>query len=494
MTDKRKPYVVILTTSLLTDRMFLYSDCLVRLAERADVEVWATSAVNPEQAEVWSNSPVKVVPYPKVGSFREFPHNFLRRVNERAWDYRLQLPSRLSMSRYVRDAQTSLRSRCAYALGLTIGFLGVHRVFERGLEILLARYSRSPEAESRFKRKRPDLVVTTGPFWFDEPAVTAHATRLGIPVLAMIPSWDNVTTKNRMVFRYDGFLVWSEQTRHELLSVYPDTRDKEIFVTGATQFDVFQQPRFAESRSAFCQRHGLHPELPIVVYAIGSPHFIRGEHLGALQLAERICQGDLGRIQMLVRPHPTKDNAELVSQFERFSPAVVVQQVARPGTRLNERSQKEEQILDWISTFRHSDVVVNLSSTVTVDAALFDKPVVNVNYDPSPAKSQESLIKDVNSVWSHFRPLAESGGLTLVNNPEELVEAVKAYLKLPELHREQRRWMANYVCGYTDGKCGERVAGSILDFVKRHSSTTCVSSRATDSAGDNLNPVVVARR
>ena len=234
--------------------------------------------------------------------------------------------------------------------------------------------------------------------------------------------------------------------------------------------------------------------MPIVVYAIGSPHFIRGEHLGALHLAERIHRGDLGRIQMLVRPHPTKDNAELLSQFAPFSPAVVVQQVARPGTRLNQRSQKEEQILDWISTFRHADVVVNLSSTVTVDAALFDKPVVNVNYDPSPAKTQESLIKDVNSVWSHFRPIAESGGVALVCDPEELVEAVKAYLKHPDLHREKRRWMAEYVCGYTDGKCGERLAGAILDFVKRRCSTNRARNGSTDSVGSGLAPVSAGRR
>ena len=469
MSKRSKPYIVILTTSLLTDRMFLYSECLAKLAERAEVEVWSTSVMNSEQASVWDQCPVKVVPYPKVGSFREFPHNFLRRANERAWDYRLQLPSRLSMHRHVRQAQASLRSRCARALGSAVGVLGSHRVFERGLEKFLIRHPRSPEAEARFKQRRPDLVVTTGPFWFDEPAVAAHATRLGIPVVAMIPSWDNVTTKNRMVFRYDGFLVWSEQTRSELRAVYPDTRDKEIFVTGATQFDVFRQPRFEESRAEFCQRHGLRPELPIVVYAIGSPHFLHGEHFGALHLAERIRRGDLGSVQLLVRPHPTKDNAELVSQFAPFGPAVVVQQVARPGTVLNQRSQREEQVLDWISTFRHADVVVNLSSTVTVDAALFDKPVVNVNYDPSPEKKQEDLIKDVNSIWSHFRPIAESGGVALVNSHDELVAAVQAYLKHPELHRQQRRWVAEHVCGYTDGKCGERVAQAILDFIHQSS-------------------------
>ncbi len=444
--------------------MFLYSACLERLTEQADVEVWATSAANPDQAEVWRHCPAQVVRFPTIGSFREFPHNFLRRVNERAWDYRLQLPSRLSMNRHERDPDSSLFNRCARAVGSIVGALGLHRAFERRLEKILARHSRSAEAEARFTSRRPDAVVTTGPFWFDEPAVTAHAMRKGIPVLAMIPSWDNVTTKNRLIFQPDGFVVWSEQTRHELLAVYPDSFDKPVFVTGAAQFDVFRQSRFEESREVFCRRHGLRPELPVVVYALGSPHFIRGEHFGALNLAQRIHRGDLGDIQMLVRPHPNKDNAELIAQFAQFSPAVVVQQVARPGTKLNERSQREAEILDWTSTFRNADVVVNLSSTVTVDAALFDKPVVNLNYDPSPMKTQEDLIKDVNSIWSHWRPIAESGGVTLVNSDEELVTAVKEHLKRPELHREQRRWIADHVCGYTDGRCGERLAQALLDF------------------------------
>lgn len=474
--QQRKPRIIILTTSLLTDRMFLYSNCLSHLAANADVEVWATSQATSEPAQVWSQSPVSVFPFPEVRPFREYPHNFLRRMNERAWDCRLDLPSRRSMAQHNLSNKSDVRHRCIRSLGSALGALRLHRVFERGLELMLATYPRSREAERRFKAKRPDLVVTTGPFWFDEPAVTAHAKRLGIPVMALIPSWDNVTTKNRMVFRYDGYLVWSQQTRQELNSIYPNSADAPVFDIGAVQFDVFKQSRFEESRADFCQRHGLRPDRPIIVYAIGSPYFIRGEVFGAMHLAERIAHGALANSQMLVRPHPTKDNAELISQFSRYQPFVVVQRVAEAGRKLNQRSQDSQQILDWISTFRHADVVVNLASTVCIDAALFDKPVVNMNYDPSPGSPQESLIKDINKVWSHFRPIAESGGVTLVDNNEELVNAVSAYLQQPDLHREKRRWMAEHVCGFVDGKCGERMAEAVLQFARLSSVRSSVDA------------------
>ena len=124
------------------------------------------------------------------------------------------------------------------------------------------------------------------------------------------------------------------------------------------------------------------------------------------------------------------------------------------------------QIVEWVNTFRHADVVVNLSSTVTIDAAIFDKPVVNLDFDPQPGQADQQLIKDVNHKWNHFKPIAESGGVWLVNDFDEMINAVKVYLKQPNLHREKRRWIAEYVCGHLDGKNSERMADAITDFVR----------------------------
>ncbi len=93
---------------------------------------------------------------------------------------------------------------------------------------------------------------------------------------------------------------------------------------------------------------------------------------------------------------------------------------------------------------------------------------MNLDFDPEPGQPHQALVKDVNHVWTHYKPVAESGGVWLVNSVDEMVEAVKIYLCHPELHQEKRRWIAEYVCGYLDGRCGERMGEAILDFLKHH--------------------------
>jgi CDP-glycerol glycerophosphotransferase (TagB/SpsB family) len=149
---------------------------------------------------------------------------------------------------------------------------------------------------------------------------------------------------------------------------------------------------------------------------------------------------------------------------------VALQRTGLAGAHVTARFQDERQITDWVNTFRHADVVINLSSTVTIDAALLDRPVINLDYDPEPGQPQQELIREINHLWTHFKPVAESGGVWLVDNDEELITAVRTYLRHPELHREKRRWIAEYVCGYTDGRSGERVANAIIDFTRWHAS------------------------
>jgi CDP-glycerol glycerophosphotransferase (TagB/SpsB family) len=157
---------------------------------------------------------------------------------------------------------------------------------------------------------------------------------------------------------------------------------------------------------------------------------------------------------------------EMAELFGRFAPRVVLQRTADAGSKLTARSQDHNDILEWVNTFRHADVVVNLASTVTIDAAVFDRPVVNLDYDPEPGQPNQALVSDVNHVWTHFKPIAESGGVWLVNNPEEMIKAIKGYLADPSLHRDRRRWLTQYVCEYLDGRCGERMASAIRDFIQ----------------------------
>jgi hypothetical protein len=449
------------------DRVLLYSTLAESLGEGANARFWVTTSDTERCRDLWAEVPAEVEPLPAVAPFKEFPYNFLRRLNDYVWDYRQMPPSRVSMWRHVRRRAVKPRIRALRAPARLLAALRAERALETWLERLLLGYPRSPEASARLSARRPDLLVTTGPFQFEQPGIVSAARALGIPVVAMIPSWDNVSTKNRLVFSYDAYLVWSEQTRRELHQFYPSTRDVPVHVVGAPQFDVLHDDRFRQSREEFCCSQGLRHDRPVVVYALGSPNFIRGEHYGALLVAEAMERGELGDAQLLVRPHPQHDDGRLGESFARFGPRVVLQQPADPAASLTARTQDERQIVEWVNTFRHADVVVNLSSTVTVEAAILDRPVVNLNFDPEPGSPLDALVKDVNLRWTHFKPIAESGGLTLVDDAPALLAAIRTYLERPELHRAGRRWIADHVCEFPDGRCGDRVAAALLDLAER---------------------------
>ena len=292
--EKNRPKILLLSSSLLVDRVFLYTDFVETLKKFGDITIWANSAGDDQTSSVWSKTAVKVENFPKIRSFREFPYNFLRRFNEYVWDYRRPLPSRVSMQRHVRNKRQDFSIRALKLPARIAAMFRLENPVEKKVEKILLGFPRSAEAEARLKELQPDIIVTTGPFQFEQPAICAAAKKLGIPTLAYIPSWDNITTKNRMLFKYDGYLVWSEQTKKELREVYQYTKNQPVYVVGAPQYDIFKQVKFHQSREEFCRQQNLNPEIPLIVYAIGSPNFLK-EHHGAIALAERIGRGELGQ-------------------------------------------------------------------------------------------------------------------------------------------------------------------------------------------------------
>jgi hypothetical protein len=457
--------VLLLSTSLLTDRMFFHSRVVDRLEQSCRVRIWTTAAREGDPRSATGSGSAEVESFPRILPFREFPYNYLRRLNEFVWDFSLRPPSRLSMMRHVRNGSQRAHVRALKAPARLVAMIGAEQRLEGGLETLLLGYERSPEATERLGALGPAVVVTTGPFQFEQPAVVAAARRLGIPCLALIPSWDNLSTKNRMVLRYDGFIVWSEVAKRELREFYPYSHGVPVYVVGAPQFDSFFDESFRVSRAEFCASQGLRPELPVIVYALGSPNFLR-EHFAALDLARSVARGDLGGAQLIVRPHPIHDYPTIAGMLEKTHSGIVVQRTAVSGTPISARYQDRRQMVEWINTFRHADVVVNLASTATIDAAIFDRPTVSLDYDPEPGSPNAALVRDVNHVWSHFKPVAESGGVWLARDRADLTDAIRTYLALPELHREGRKWVARHVCEYLDGRSGERMARAIRDFVQ----------------------------
>src|SRR5688572_30102259 len=84
---------LLLSTSLLVDRVFLYTGLIKTLREQGQVSVWASSFGDFDAESSWADVNAHMKAFPSIRAFKEIPHNFLRRLNEYVWDYRYLPPS-----------------------------------------------------------------------------------------------------------------------------------------------------------------------------------------------------------------------------------------------------------------------------------------------------------------------------------------------------------------------------------------------------------------
>jgi hypothetical protein len=457
-----KPKIVILSSSMLNDRMILYNNFLTELSREADVVIWPTAWDKSAYENI--NIPgVTIEKFPKVAPMRH-RRVLLRRLNDYTWDAKNLSTSRKSFWKHTRLDNISGLHKFLYGLGKVMNTLDLAGPLEKISEPIYINELRSPEAYERLKSLKPSAVVTMSPLFNIEPGIISAARKLGIPTLAFITSWDNITTKNRLMFSYEGFLVWSEQMKKDLDRFYPNSVSRPAYVVGAPQYDVFKRPEYHISKEEFCRENGLDPDKPIVLYALGSPNLFN-EFPGAIEFLKRAATGSMGDIQVIVRPHPLKFNDPGLFDLPKIYDKILIQ-TSNPKKGEEVFTHDKNQIREWLNTYQYSDVIIQLGSTVAVDASILDRPIININFDPSGEKNQ--LVWDLNHIMNHFAPLTNSGGMWEVNNYEEMEEAVKGYIKQPSLHQEGRKFIASFVAGYTDGKCGDRFAKALIDFVKQN--------------------------
>jgi hypothetical protein len=239
-----------------------------------------------------------------------------------------------------------------------------------------------------------------------------------------------------------------------------------VYSTGAPQYDVFFMKEYLLPRQQFFDTHQLDPNLPLVLYTLGSPLFIKSEFPTAVDVLQLMRdKGMLDEVQVLVRPHPNKDNWDGFASLFEIHPHIKVQDYGTDGLPTVKRSQTADQIADWVSTIYYSDVVVSASSTILLDAALFDKPAVNIEFDSTPEKVYDEFLRYINKHWPHLMTVGESNAVYSVYSVQEAARGIYDALQNPAGKHAERVSLRKTVLNNEDGRAGERFADSILQTV-----------------------------
>lgn len=326
---------------------------------------------------------------------------------------------------------------------------------------LLAEEPSVPGYDRLLDELAPAVVVSTAPHHPNEapPAIVARSR--GIPTAAWVSSWDNLTSKPAYYTSYDRYLVWSARMAEELRRYYPESRDRGVSATGVPHFDWYRDPSMRWSREELGRRVGLDARRPLLLYAAATPHLSPAEHLVIQRLAADLQSRPEPRPQLLVRLHPGDAGGRLRDWTPPPGVALRVPGAAGLG-RLDRFCPDDDDNRELVSSIWHADVVINLASTVTLEACVCDRPVVNVAYDLHPGEPLRRAIERYYR-FEHYRTVLEAAAVRVARSHEELHSQIDTYLADPSLDREGRARLARLWCGDVDGQAGERLGRALVE-------------------------------
>ena len=317
-----------------------------------------------------------------------------------------------------------------------------------------------PAMDTLFDRYQPVLVVAANPgLVFSEVPLLRTARRRGVRCMAIDPSWDNFTNKLIPVRQVDRLVVWNEIMKEQAISLHGYAPDA-IAVAGAPQFDPHFRAR--TPRADFFTRLGADPNRKLIALTT-TPRSLYRHHDHVLRaLVAAMQDGRLVNAQVLVRLHP-RDEFDAYREFTR-TPHVIIEKPFRDtvkvadGLAIDVMPEHQKHLGD---TLCHADVVVNVASTISVEACIFDTPVVNICFD-GPGESP--YVKSARRYYSftHYVNITSRGAVRVAASAEELVAAVAAYLANPSLDAAGRRQVVLDQCQFTDGRSAERVTSLVL--------------------------------
>jgi hypothetical protein len=320
-------------------------------------------------------------------------------------------------------------------------------------------------AATLFDRYSPSLLVTSSPgLIFSEVPLLRTAVRRRVRAMAIDPSWDNFTNKLLPVRRVDRLLVWNDLMRQQAIEWHGYTPDM-IRLCGAPQFDAYFKGAPRAPRDEFFRRIGADPTRRLITLTT-TPRELYPYHVDVVRrLSRAIEAGALpADSQVLVRLHP-RDDEEAYREV-RNAPHVIVEKPFRQtvkvadGLAVDVMPEHQRHLAD---TMAHSAVAVNVASTITIEACVFNTPVVNIAFDGDATDLPFARSARRYYQFTHYVNVTRHDALRVGWSPEEMIGHINRYLADRSLDAEGRRRVVAEQVQFVDGRSGERVAHAVAE-------------------------------
>ncbi len=323
------------------------------------------------------------------------------------------------------------------------------REYEIKYEVLIKKTNTYRNAVKDLKKIQPDFIINLHQRSPITTPVILAAQALKIKNSTVIFSWDNIP-KGRLICRPDMYFVWSDLMKQQLCLLYKEINPENVFVTGSPQFEFHTKKQFQQSKKDFFRKYNLDINKKTICFSgddrLTSPY--------DPSFLEDLCSSlnnfpENERPQIIFRRCPVDLSDRYDAVLEKYKDDIAV---INPDWRIENPSQESNFTMIYpsyndisllVNTCLHSDVVVNLGSTMAHDFAVHNKPCLYVNYNPIKDKnwSVEMIYK-----FEHFKSMDNLDAVGWVNEKSDFYQQLKIALENPQLIAvDKEKWLRRIV-------------------------------------------------
>ncbi|MFT6197018.1 MAG: hypothetical protein ACJAXY_001347 [Nonlabens sp.] len=290
---------------------------------------------------------------------------------------------------------------------------------------------RYQELKAQLEEHQPALVFCTTQRATQAIAPLLAAQDLGIKTACWIYSWDNLP-KGMSTVETDYYFVWSELMKAQLLEYYPKTKSAQVFVTGTPQFEPHYDASLLLSRKQFSEAQGLDTNTKYICFSgddqTTSPldqYYLEDTAIAVRQLREE------GRdLAIIYRKVPVDFSGRYDAVLAQYKDVIIsIDPLWKPmGEQWNQVMPTKEDFALLVNTCYHSELVVNICSSMVFDFVIHDKPTIYPNYEqPQLQKGMRDIGQNYNYI--HFRSMPDAAkSVTWAKSKSEIYDGIKGLL------------------------------------------------------------------
>ena len=354
-------------------------------------------------------------------------------------------------------------NRIRFAIGLLLNkFLArpFWRKIIRKLDYLLVK---DKLFDPYFEKYQPDCIFLA--HLFDEPeiAMLRAAKKRNIFSVGLVNSWDKATARGIMRLLPDKLIVFNDIVKAEVIA-HDDMKGEDIFVAGLPQYDIYSSHTLS-SREEFFKKIRLDPQKRLIVYAPMGSSFSDVDWLMIDLIEDLVTTQKIKNAQVLVRFQPNDfiDALELKKRPHLH--------YDYPGQRFSTKrgidwDMDEVDLSHLADTLYHASLIVSFASSICIDALAYDKPSININFEPA---GKRSLRKSPTSYYKmiHYQNVIKSGGIVMADSESELIDKANQLLDNQGRNKALRARLKREQWQFEDGRSGERIGKFILNNLER---------------------------